>query len=115
MHFGLKNVPANFQRNIDDCFKGTEEYLATYIDDIMIFSETEGEHGKHLGYFLDICEQEILVLFSEKIKIRVPQIDFMGVIIGGRIELQLNIIQSIACFLDEKLHHRKDCSPGSVS
>lgn len=115
MHFGLKNVPANFQRNIDDCFKGTEEYLATYIDDIMIFSETEGEHGKHLGYFLDICEQEILVLFSEKIKIGVPQIDFMGVIIGGRIELQLNIIQSIACFLDEKLHHRKDCSPGSVS
>ncbi|GJS16868.1 retrotransposon protein, putative, ty3-gypsy subclass, partial [Tanacetum coccineum] len=33
MPFGLKNAPAVFQRKMDKCFKGTESFIAIYIDD----------------------------------------------------------------------------------
>ncbi|KAJ1696376.1 hypothetical protein LUZ63_004888 [Rhynchospora breviuscula] len=38
MPFGLKNAPAIFQRKMDDCFRGTEDFIAVYIDDILVFS-----------------------------------------------------------------------------
>ena len=38
MPFGLKNAPAIFQRKMDKCFKGTEDFIAVYIDDILVFS-----------------------------------------------------------------------------
>ncbi|GJR42807.1 Orf y [Tanacetum coccineum] len=37
MPFGLKNAPAVFQRKMDKCFKGTESFIAVYIDDILVF------------------------------------------------------------------------------
>ncbi|GJS40859.1 Orf y [Tanacetum coccineum] len=48
MPFGLKNAPAVFQRKMDKCFKGTESFIAVYIDDILVFSKNEKEHAKHL-------------------------------------------------------------------
>ncbi|KAJ4791287.1 polyprotein [Rhynchospora pubera] len=39
MPFGLKNAPAIFQRKMDDCFRRTENFIAVYIDDILVFSE----------------------------------------------------------------------------
>nr|GEY21469.1 retrotransposon protein, putative, Ty3-gypsy subclass [Tanacetum cinerariifolium] len=36
MPFGLKNTPAVFQRKMDKCFKGTQSFIAVYIDDILM-------------------------------------------------------------------------------
>ncbi|GKA40520.1 Orf y [Tanacetum coccineum] len=41
MPFGLKNGPTVFQKKMDKCFKGTESFVAVYIDDIMVFSKNE--------------------------------------------------------------------------
>ncbi|KAJ4816125.1 polyprotein [Rhynchospora pubera] len=57
MPFGLKNAPAIFQRKMDDCFRGTENFIAVYIDDILVFSEDEEQHAKHLEAMLTICEK----------------------------------------------------------
>ena len=47
--FGLTNAPATYQRMINEVFK---EYLyssmMTYLDDVIIFSQTFDEHLKHL-------------------------------------------------------------------
>ncbi|GKG20345.1 ORFIII-like polyprotein, partial [Tanacetum coccineum] len=48
MPFRLKNAPAVFQRKMDKCFKGTESFIAVYIDDILVFSKNEKDHAKHL-------------------------------------------------------------------
>ncbi|GJV71544.1 ORFIII-like polyprotein [Tanacetum coccineum] len=56
MPFGLKNAPAVFQRKMDKCFKGTESFIAVYIDDILVFSKNEKDHAKHLEKMLKICE-----------------------------------------------------------
>ncbi|GJR99256.1 Orf y [Tanacetum coccineum] len=57
MPFGLKNVPAVFQRKMDKCFKGTESFITVYIDDILVFSKNEKEHAKPSKRKLKICER----------------------------------------------------------
>ncbi|KAJ4779248.1 polyprotein [Rhynchospora pubera] len=68
MPFGLKNAPAIFQRKMDDCFRGTEDFIAVYIDDILVFSENEEQHAYHLETMLAICEKWGLVLSPTKMK-----------------------------------------------
>ncbi|KAG6483461.1 hypothetical protein ZIOFF_060108 [Zingiber officinale] len=60
MPFGLKNAPAIFQRKMDNCFRGTEEFIAIYIDDILVFSDTYEAHKRHLKAFITICYSRIL-------------------------------------------------------
>ncbi|KAJ1704193.1 hypothetical protein LUZ63_003972 [Rhynchospora breviuscula] len=104
MPFGLKNAPAIFQRKMDDCFRGTESFIAVYIDDILVFSENEEQHARHLEAMLSICEKWGLVLSPTKMKIAVQEIEFLGAVIGNRkIKLQPHIIKKIISFDEEKL------------
>nr|AHM92963.1 polyprotein [Banana streak CA virus] len=104
MPFGLKNAPAIFQRKMDNCFRGTEKFIAVYIDDILIFSETVQQHKEHLKKFMEICERNGLVLSPTKMKIGTRQVDFLGATIGNsKIKLQPHIIQKIAETKDEEL------------
>nr|GEW40722.1 hypothetical protein [Tanacetum cinerariifolium] len=107
MPFGLKNAPAVFQRKTDKCFKGTESFIAVYIDDILVFSKNEKEHSKHLERMLKICEDNGLVLSPTKMKIAVSTVDFLGAVIGeGTIKLQPHIIK-IVNFNEEELKTKK--------
>nr|GEU85609.1 retrotransposon protein, putative, Ty3-gypsy subclass [Tanacetum cinerariifolium] len=108
MPFGLKNALAVFQRKMDKCFKGTESFIAVYIDDILVFSNNEKEHAKHLEKMLKICEDNGLVLSPTKMKIAVSTIDFFGAVIGeGTIKLQPYIIKKIVNFNEEELKTKK--------
>ncbi|KAL4583033.1 hypothetical protein LXL04_007597 [Taraxacum kok-saghyz] len=94
MPFRLKNALAVFQKNMDKCFKGTEKFIAVYIDDIL----------KHLRVMLDICQEKGLILSLTKMKIAVPEIEFLGAIIGeSKIKLQPHIIMKKCDFDEEKL------------
>ncbi|GJR94625.1 Orf y, partial [Tanacetum coccineum] len=108
MPFGLKNAPAVFQRKMDKCFKGTESFIAVYIDDILVFSKNEKKHAKLLEKMLKICEDNGLVLSPTKIKIAVSTVDFLGAVIGeGTIKLQPHIIKKIVNFNEEELKTKK--------
>ncbi|GJT48750.1 Orf y [Tanacetum coccineum] len=108
MPFGLKNAPAVFQRKMDKCFKGTESFIAVYIDDILVFSKNEKDHAKHLERMLKICEDNGLVLSPTKMKIAVSTVDFLGAVIGeGTIKLQPHIIKKIVNFNEEELKTKK--------
>ncbi|ACB14296.1 polyprotein, partial [Pineapple bacilliform ER virus] len=105
---GLKNAPAVFQRKMDLCFKGTEDFIAVYIDDILVFSATPREHKVHLEKFLKIVEDNGLILSPTKMKIGVKQVDFLGATIGeSRIKLQPHIIQKIVKFDEQELQTTK--------
>ncbi|KAG6532409.1 hypothetical protein ZIOFF_006251 [Zingiber officinale] len=108
MPFGLKNEPAVFQRKMDACFKGTEDFIAVYIDDILVFSPDEKSHEQHLQKMLSICQKNGLILSPMKMKIAVPEIEFLGAIIGNcRIKLQPHVITKIADFNDNELKTTK--------
>nr|AJW68048.1 ORF3 [Sugarcane bacilliform virus] len=103
MPFGLKNAPAVFQRKMDECFRGTERFIAVYIDDILVFSNSEEEHAEHLWKMLQICKQYGLILSPTKYKIGV-KVDFLGSTIGeNQLSVQDHIVTKIADFDDEKL------------
>nr|GFC63219.1 hypothetical protein [Tanacetum cinerariifolium] len=70
-----------FRRKMDKCFKGTESFIAVYIDDIMVFSKNEKEHAKHLEKMLKFCEDNGLVLSPTKMKLAVSTMDFLGAVI----------------------------------
>lgn len=49
MLFGLKNVGATFQREMDISFaKKNDVFLVIYLDDITVFSKADDEHLHHL-------------------------------------------------------------------
>ncbi|ATZ69530.1 ORF3 polyprotein [Cacao bacilliform Sri Lanka virus] len=108
MPFGLKNAPAIFQRKMDFCFKGTEDFIAVYIDDILVFSRSIEEHAKHLEKLIQIIQKNGLVLSPTKMKVASPTIEFLGVIIDrGRIQLQPNIISKIVDFDQKQFADKK--------
>ncbi|GKC86861.1 Orf y [Tanacetum coccineum] len=93
---------------MDKCFKGTESFIAVYIDDILVFSKNEKDHAKHLGRMLKICEVNGLVLSPTKMKITVSTIEFLGAVIGeGTIKLQAHITNKIVNFNKEELKTKK--------
>nr|GEV02811.1 retrotransposon protein, putative, Ty3-gypsy subclass [Tanacetum cinerariifolium] len=108
--FGLKNAPVVFQRKMDKCFKGTESFIAVYIDDILVFLKNEKEHSKHLERMLKICEDNGLVLSPTKMKIAVSTVDLGAVIGEGTIKLQPHIIKKIVNFNEEELKTKKGLS-----
>nr|WOJ52281.1 polyprotein [Fig badnavirus 1] len=108
MPFGLKNAPSVFQRKMDECFKGTEDFIAVYIDDILVFSENEKDHAKHLKAMLEICKRNGLVLSPSKMKIAVQEVEFLGAQIGNqRIRLQPHVIKKIVEFNEAELKEKK--------
>ncbi|AAO21220.1 putative polyprotein [Badnavirus maculakalanchoes] len=104
MPFGLKNAPAIFQRKMDECFRGMEEFIAVYVDDILIFSNSVQDHKRHLQRFFEVCTKEGLVLSPTKMKIGVREVDFLGATIGNsKIKLQPHIITKIIDMRDEEI------------
>lgn len=103
MPFGIKNAPAIFQRKMDNCFSKYEKFIAVYIDDILVFSQSEQEHAAHINKMLNICKENGLVLSPSKMKVAVSEINFLGVTLGNRkIKLQELFIKKIVNF-DEVL------------
>lgn len=47
MPFGLMNAGATFQRAMDIAFVG-DKFVVIYLDDIIVFSESDEEHLDHL-------------------------------------------------------------------
>jgi hypothetical protein len=47
--FGMMNVGATFQRDMDVSFVGEKyKFMVIYLDDITIFSKSDDEHLQHL-------------------------------------------------------------------
>ena len=71
---------------------------------IFWYSQSDKEHAEHLKTMLARCEEHGLVLSPTKMKIAVPQIEFLGAVIGkGTIRLQPNIIRKIEGFKEDNL------------
>ncbi|KAJ1687205.1 hypothetical protein LUZ63_018595 [Rhynchospora breviuscula] len=91
---------------MDDYFRGTENFIAVYIDDILVFSEDEEQHARHLGPCCQFVKSGDL-FSSTKMKIAVQEIEFLGAVIGNRkIKFQPHIIKKIISFDEEKLKEK---------
>ena len=70
MYFGLTNSPATFQTMMNDLFCDliNQEDTATFIDDILVTTDTEEEHDKLVEKVLKRLEENNLFVKPEKCK-----------------------------------------------
>ena len=62
MSFGLKNAPHIFQRKMDKIFSNYSSFIIVYIDDMLICSDNEKYHEKHLNIFITLYKEHVIVL-----------------------------------------------------
>ena len=80
--FGLTNAPATFQRCMNELFQHLD-FVAVYLDDILIFSNSPEEHLKHLDTVLRILKEQQLYCKLKKCEFCKPELRFVGDIVSG--------------------------------
>ncbi|GBO02192.1 Transposon Ty3-I Gag-Pol polyprotein [Araneus ventricosus] len=80
MSFGLKNVPATFQRFIHEVLRGLD-FVFPYLDDILIASKSNQEHEIHLNLVLERLNTFGLRINISKSVFAVEEIEFLGYLI----------------------------------
>ena len=83
MPFGLTNAPAIFQRLMQRVLSGLNpaegpDYVAVYIDDILIFSRTMEEHLHHISRVLDRLRAAGLKLRPTKCHFLCQRVEYLG-------------------------------------
>lgn len=77
MPFGLRNSAQTFQRFINEVFSGLD-FVFTYIDDVLIFSESEDQHLEHLRKVFQRLDNYGLNIKPGKCIFGVNNIDFLS-------------------------------------
>jgi len=83
MPFGLKNAPATFQHFINDVLSDyLDDFVISYIDDILIYSNSLEEHHEHVKKVLKKLLENDLYIKLEKCEFDVTETTFLGYILS---------------------------------
>ncbi|XP_070018160.1 uncharacterized protein [Nicotiana sylvestris] len=84
MSFGLTNAPAAFMDLMNRVFRPyIDSFVIVFIDDILIYSRSLGEHEKHLRVVLQsLREQKLYAKFS-KCEFWLESVAFLGHVVSG--------------------------------
>ena len=83
MLFGLTNTPATCQALINNVIRAHLDQTAiTYLDNILVYSNTQQEHTKHVKDVLRCLQQAGLKLNPKKCKFNKPEVKFLEYVIG---------------------------------
>jgi len=84
MFFGMTNSPTTFQTMMNDIFRTliAEGIVVVYLDDILIFTETEEEHEQAVQRVLEVLAEHKLFLRPEKCEFHRKRIEYLGLVIS---------------------------------
>ena len=82
--FGLAQAPAYFQALISEVLKGLSHFAIAYLDDIIIFSQTEEEHLKHLEIIFRRLKEAGLKQKRSKCSFMKLHIEYLGHLISEK-------------------------------
>ncbi len=83
MPFGLANSPSVFQAFMNDIFRDMlDRWVIVYIDDILIYSDTQEEHVRHVQSVLKWLLQHQLYVKAEKCEFHQTNTSFLGYVIS---------------------------------
>ncbi|GKB34972.1 putative reverse transcriptase domain-containing protein [Tanacetum coccineum] len=79
MPFGLTNAPAVFMDLMNRvCKPYIDKFFIVFIDDILVYSKDEEEHGKHLKIVLELLKKERLYAKFSKCDFWLDSVQFLG-------------------------------------
>ncbi|GJS11120.1 putative reverse transcriptase domain-containing protein [Tanacetum coccineum] len=82
MPFGLTNTPAVFMDLMNRvCNPYLDKFVIVFIDDILVYSKDEEEHGKHLKIILELLNKERLYAKFSKCDFWLDSVQFLGHVI----------------------------------
>ena len=82
--FGLAQAPAYFQALISEVLKELSHFAIVYLDDIIIFSQAEEEHLKHLEIIFRRLKEAGLKLKRSKCSFMKLHIEYLGHLISEK-------------------------------
>ena len=83
MLFGLTNTPATCQVLINNIIRAHLDQTAiAYLDNILVYSNTQQEHTKHVKDVLRYLQQVGLKLNPKKCEFNKLEVEFLGYVIG---------------------------------
>jgi putative NADPH-quinone reductase len=97
MPFGLCNAPATFQKYINHVLQPfLDKFCTAYLDDILIYSNSEEEHREHLRQIVTACREAGLYLDINKCKFLSQKVKYLGLIVSTNgIEMDMEKVQAI--------------------
>ena len=82
MPFGLANAPAVFQELMAEVLQNLEGFAIAYLDDILIYSETEAEHSAHIQEVFARLRKHQLKLKLKKCQFFKKETKYLGFVIN---------------------------------
>jgi hypothetical protein len=83
MSFGLTNAPAFFMYLMNNVFMDyLDKFVVVFIDDILIYSQSEEEHVEHLKMVLQRLQEHQLYAKLSKCEFWIHEVLFLGHIIN---------------------------------
>ena len=76
--FGLIGATYSFAATMTEILKGTEDYVACYFDDILIFSKDKKSHFEHLTHVLNKLESAGMKINQRKCDFVKHEVEFVG-------------------------------------
>lgn len=77
--FGLTNAPAVFMRLMHDVLRPLlGKCVAVFLDDILVYSETEEQHEENLKQVLELLRKNRLFAKKSKCEIGVREVEYLG-------------------------------------
>ena len=97
MPFRLKNVLTTFQQLINDMVREyLNKFVITYLNDILIYSDTLKKHWKHVPKVLEKLSEKALYIKKEKSRFEVQEVEFLEYVIWSKqIEKDLKKTQAV--------------------
>ena len=83
MPFGLSGAPASFQRLMDKICRDLP-FTTTYLDDLLIHSQTLQDHKEHLHILFECLSQAGLTLRGDKCTIGLTKVKYLGHTVSGK-------------------------------
>lgn len=82
MPFSLRGAPATFQHLVDQVLQPHTSYVAAYLDDIVIYSQTWEEHLAQVEAVIQTLRQAELTANPAKCKIGKKETTYLGYSLG---------------------------------
>lgn len=97
MPFGLTNAPAVFQTLVNDVLRDMlNRFVFVYLDDILIFSQSQEEHVHHVQAVLQRLLANSLFVKAEKCEFHAHSVSFLGYRIDrGRIGMDVAKVEAV--------------------